>query len=416
MATTALSSFDQLAIDSAEIPQHFLDLDERVRTSPFPWRGQFSPGLIDVFLSTYGSCGTIVLDPFAGVGTTLFEAARKQLACFGTEVNPAAVAMAETVRFVALNTQQRQSLIQKARILLDHALPASLGPLFGDHNDETEVAERIAELIRQLPHGDPAHNLLTNVLIRVCEIGNPTSDDVRRALHQHAAIVESLPFSRERYAITNSDARQLPLEDGSVDLVLTSPPYINVFNYHQNSRRAMELLGWDLLHVAKSEFGSNRKHRGNRFLTVIQYCLDLEATLRELRRVIKRDGRAIFVVGRESNVLGVAFQNGSLVGALAEQCGFAVSLRQERKFKNRFGKLIYEDLIHLNPVERPTERTSGARQLAMNALALRVSSALKAEVVNGLRAAIAEAPNIRQSPIYVRPPVTLWSRTELPRR
>ncbi|HEU5352427.1 MAG TPA: hypothetical protein VFU55_12600 [Terracidiphilus sp.] len=402
MATTLQSSFDQLAIDRSEIPQRFLDLDERVRTNPFPWRGQFSPGLIDVFLSTYGSRGMVVFDPFAGVGTTLFEAGRKQLACLGTEVNPAAVAMAETIGAVALDVQRRRTLIRKCRMLLERILPPSHGPLFGSQDTETDIPRRIAQLTRQLPDGGLERNVLTNVLIRICEIENPTSDDAIRALHQHSEIVESLPVSSELYAIANADARQLPLKDCYVDLALTSPPYINVFNYHQNNRRAMELLGWNLLHVAKSEFGSNRKHRGNRFLTVIQYCLDMEAMLRELRRVMKRDGRAIFVVGRESNVLGVAFQNGALVGALAENCGFEIVLRQERKFKNRFGTLIYEDLIHLKPIECPICHFSIARQLAVNALASRVSSAIRSEVRDSLKAAIIGASHVRQSPIYAR--------------
>lgn len=45
-------------------------------------------------------------------------------------------------------------------------------------------------------------------------------------------------------------------------LVLTSPPYINVYNYHQQYRASAEALGWDLLEVAKTEIGSNRKHPG----------------------------------------------------------------------------------------------------------------------------------------------------------
>src|SRR5207253_983844 len=50
---------------------------------------------------------------------------------------------------------------------------------------------------------------------------------------------------------------------GEAELIVTSPPYINVFNYHQNHRAILELLGFDLLHVAASELGSNRKNRGN---------------------------------------------------------------------------------------------------------------------------------------------------------
>jgi DNA modification methylase len=59
--------------------------------------------LVEALLSKYSSPGDRVLDPFAGVGTTLFEASRKQLASYGTEINPAAIAMATTVMFVPLS-------------------------------------------------------------------------------------------------------------------------------------------------------------------------------------------------------------------------------------------------------------------------------------------------------------------------
>jgi len=49
----------------------------------------------------------------------------------------------------------------------------------------------------------------------------------------------------------------------------------------------MEALSWNVLKVAKSEIGSNRKHRSNRFLTVIQFCLDIAQTFNEMVRVLK---------------------------------------------------------------------------------------------------------------------------------
>jgi hypothetical protein len=89
-----------------------------------------------------------------------------------------------------------------------------------------------------------------------------------------------------------------------------------VFNYHQNNRIAMESLRWQLLEIAKSEIGSNRKHRGNRLLTVAQYCRDMFDVFVELRRVLKPCGKAIFVIGRTSSVRGIPFQNGTIVSAL----------------------------------------------------------------------------------------------------
>lgn len=397
-------AFNQIAINRAEIAQKYLDLETRVRTNLFPWRGQFSPGLAELLLSTYASAGAVVLDPFAGVGTTLVEAARKQLPSTGTEINPAAVAMAQTLMFLPLRREQRENVLNRAQTLLNRTFDSHL-PLFRQNSEQEPILSRLAKLARQPDLDEYARNVLANVLIRVSEAeADSNSETVFRAFRQHADIVENLPYAVQECRVANIDARQLPVPDASVDFVLTSPPYINVFNYHQNNRRAMELLGWDLLHVAKSEFGSNRKHRGNRFLTVIQYSLDMYATFCELRRVMRAAGRVLFVVGRESSVRGVSFQNGLLVSSLAELAGFTLSLRQERKFKNKFGAIIYEDLLHFSPNGQPNPDTE-ARRVAVEELESRLSLDLKEDVAKDLRAAIEASEGVNPSPLYTPPTI-----------
>ncbi len=100
-------------------------------------------------------------------------------------------------------------------------------------------------------------------------------------------------MSSRPVVIRQADARALPLESCSADLILTSPPYINVHNYHQKFRRSAEALDCDILAIARCEIGSNRRNRGNRFLTVIQYALDMTLALREMVRVAKADARLI---------------------------------------------------------------------------------------------------------------------------
>jgi hypothetical protein len=163
----------------------------------------------------------------------------------------------------------------------------------------------------------------------------------------------------------------------------------------------MELLGEDVLDVAKSEFGSNRKNRGNRFLTVVQYCLDLHSALSEAYRVIKDTGRVIFVVGRESRVLGVPFQNGSLVASLAEMVGFKLSIRQERKFRNMFGELIYEDILHFLP-SSGASLVDESRDLSIQALREGLEGNPSIAAKRALKEAIELAQGVKQSPIFVR--------------
>ncbi len=163
----------------------------------------------------------------------------------------------------------------------------------------------------------------------------------------------------------------------------------------------MELIGWDLLRVAKSEIGSNRKHRGNRFLTVVQYALDMLQSLREMRRLVRPNGRIIIVVGRESNMRGIPFHNYQILAALAVGgAGLRLALRQERKFLNRFGETIYEDLLHFVPDETAqAESNDFARQLAIYFLEEGIRHAT-GEVREDVLSAIHNAPLVQSSPLF----------------
>lgn len=188
-----------------------------------------------------------------------------------------------------------------------------------------------------------------------------------------------LPFSNRPICVSNGDARKTSLKTDLVDLVLTSPPYINVFNYHQNYRKSVEALGYNVLEIAKSEFGANRKHRGNRFLTVIQYCIDIALSLKEASRICKDKARMIYVVGRESTVLGYSFCNSELIYRIGtEILGFEFDIRQERVFKNRYGHMIYEDILHFinkkNNSKDKNDIQSTARNIAVEMLLDRYNS------------------------------------------
>ena len=143
-----------------------------------------------------------------------------------------------------------------------------------------EVEERIVRIGASISE---QAKILCNALVVLLDIHNNqvTNDFVLGKLAALARLVQQLPYSAQRIKVELQDARSLPLEQESIDFAITSPPYINVFNYHQNYRRSAEVLGWDLLRVAKSEIGSNRANRSNRFYTVVQYCIDMTKALQE---------------------------------------------------------------------------------------------------------------------------------------
>lgn len=310
-----LEAFDAMPIDRTALPQERLDLVSRSRTSLFPWRGQFSPEFVELLVREFASPGDIIGDPFVGSGSTLFEAIRLGHGCYGAEINPSALLMAQTVHFTNLQPVERQEYLSAAYEILEADLPPDREPnLFSfllenspryKGSTDVDCLRAMAKAARGQPY---VEIIVGNVITRYLSGNNRNgSTKLLGAFRTYEAIVESLPSVNSPCVVEAIDARHLSVQDGALALVITSPPYINVFNYHQNNRGAMELMGWDLLNVARSEIGSNRKHRGNRFLTVIQYCLDMTSTLHELRRAVCQNGRVIVVIGRESNVRGVSF-------------------------------------------------------------------------------------------------------------
>jgi hypothetical protein len=388
------------------IEQGLLDIDNKERSNLLAWNGQFSPQLVEVFLETYASKNATVLDAFAGSGTVLYECGRGQLQGIGAEINPAAFYLNRVYTFINLSPTERVRHIEGLDRILSPLLMSGL-ELWSARggSPEIDVIKRTLVEVREAAHEEWGR-LLAEALIVIADFQRlVTAGDVAKAWNKLKSIVRDLPYSSAPLKAVNCDARRLPVRQDSIDLVITSPPYINVFNYHQQYRASTEALGWNLLTVAKSEIGSNRKHRGNRFLTVVQYCLDITMALSELNRVCKPMARVVFVVGRESTVRGVRFFNGEIVGRLASKCtSLRVDSRQERSFRNRFGDVIVEDILHFGLLQSRNHsdlfNLTDARAVAEDMLRRGLSSAPEPSVAADIDEALQGIDEVQPSPIF----------------
>lgn len=399
-------AFATTTLDRESLPQSSLDIAERVRTNPFPWTGQFSPQLVEQLLATYAPQAKVILDPFVGSGTSLVEAARLGHSARGYDLNPAAVILAGVYRMANLDADRRKAALGKLRERLYQVITPSHGPLFtGGPRGPRKRAELEAALI------DLWHNSTSDMVRNLAAALVVLSDFHRRFLDESIIhktwmrlekTVQDLPHSTKPVFVRQADSRALPIEPGSVDLILTSPPYINVHNYHQKYRRSVEAMGLNVLTNARSEIGSNRQNRGNRFLTVIQYSLDMALALREMARVSKMGARLILVLGRESTVRGVKFFNGELVTEIAVcAVGLEIERRQERVFRNRYGTDIYEDILHFRSIREMPDRSlalSKARRIAGQTLSAN-RSILSNDTSAGIDDALTRLDTVVPSPM-----------------
>lgn len=383
--------------------QDRLDVKNKTRSNLFNWRGQFTPQFVDYILETFTSKGDVVVDPFSGSGTVLLESAGMHLACYGFEVNPAAYAMSKFFSFCNLPPHERTELSLSFQRKVDNMLNKYDGlPMFIPQHSFRESYTNLLNFSKELfsqPLTSSEKLLAINTLFTAEDYRNGgIVSTISRAVRYILHCFTQLPYTNEPIIACLGDARLLHKHcPAAADVILTSPPYINVFNYHQNHRAIIESLGWNILDIAQTEIGSNRKNRGNRFKTVVQYCLDMELTLRSFWQSLDHDGIVVMVIGRESNVRKTPFYNGEIVKDIAHSmCAFRDIQNYTRTFSNKFGVDIKEDIIVLRK-SHTSPKPSVARDVSLGHL----ESSLKVapeEAKEGIWNAISFMDMIQPSP------------------
>lgn len=350
-AGTALKAASFAGRVQASDDQSLLDIDQKTRTSVLPWRGQFSPQLVEYFIQKNLPHSGVILDPFSGSGTVLYEAAALGHQAIARDINPAAIALAKASSVCAVPKPQRAIILEEVETLaskLKHQASQQDGALSVHLATEIFQSE-----LSEFSSPDVVQAFLMSAF------GDNTELKIKaisRAVNTIQRLVLGAPETGQRLSVDVGDARDLGLAHDSIDYLITSPPYINVFNYHQNYRPIIQALGHTPLSAARAEIGANRKFRMNRFITVAQYCIDITLFFGEAARVL-RDGAAMTIVmGRESKVRGVSFKNGALVAAISSDgLGGEIISWNERSFLNRFGATIYEDVLTIIPKKKPSD-------------------------------------------------------------
>ena len=84
----------QLPFETA-LPPNILNIEQKRRSNLLPWRGQFSPQLVEALLQAYAPRNGVVLDPFMGIGNTAIACIRLGVNFIGFEIDEEYVRIAE---------------------------------------------------------------------------------------------------------------------------------------------------------------------------------------------------------------------------------------------------------------------------------------------------------------------------------
>lgn len=351
------------------------DLPERERTKHVhrlhPYLGKFVPQLAEIFLRKYRP--RIVCDPFCGSGTTLVEANVLGIGAVGCDLSPFnCLLTAVKTRHYDLPRLERDITGILADVERDapHVDACDADAVDGSSNDylRTWYAPeaqrqllRYRALIPRYSYGD----VLQIVLSRAARSARLTTHfdldfpkvpatepyychkhrricrpvrDALRFLRRYSAdaLRRIAAFAAVRTAaevtILPGDARHVPFP--ACDMVLTSPPYVGLVDYHEQHRYGYELLGLaDQRHL---EIGAAANGTSQR--AVDRYVGEMADVFANVARSLGRGGRLVVVV----------HDSRQLYDGLAARLGFAVEARLRRHVNRRTGRRardFFEDVL-----------------------------------------------------------------------
>jgi tRNA G10 N-methylase Trm11 len=154
--------------------------------------------------------------------------------------------------------------------------------------------------------------------------------------------------------VKNGDARSLDIENSSIDLVLTSPPYLNGIDYLRCSKFSLVWMGYtvgELREIRADSVGAEAalqealdapwvsaliKQLGLKpalssrdYGILARYVWDMGRALAEVSRVLRKGGRAVYVVG-DSTTKGTFIRNSAIVERVANEKGLSLTSRHSR--------------------------------------------------------------------------------------
>jgi hypothetical protein len=341
------------------------DLPERERTKHVhrlhPYLGKFIPQLAEIFLRKFRP--TLVCDPFSGSGTTLVEAKALGIDSVGCDISEfnCLLTRVKTARYnIPLLEREIKDVLTNLNLQLHDGLFALGSAKFDTGNEYLKTwfhPKALNQLLcyRSLIPKYHYQDLLRVVLSRAARSSRLTThyelnwpkkpqtepyecfkhsricqptDDALQFLNRYSldTLKRVKAFDTLQHdatvSVLHGDAREVRFPK-AIDVVITSPPYVGIIDYHEQHRYAYELLS--LNWSAEEEIGPAFK--GSSKTAQKAYIEQISEVFANLRRSLVPSAVIVIIVNDRYQ----------LYNGLPERLGFSLETRLERHVNRRTG-------------------------------------------------------------------------------
>lgn len=334
-----------------------------------------------VLLPIYANKGDTILDCFSGSGTTLMQARLYGMNAIGRDINPLAVLISR-VKSTNLNINKLKA---EVKILYDKIDKVKVNeneiPIFPNKDFwfEKKVQYDLAKILKSIKK---IKNKKYREFLLVCfssiirkvsnadaKIVPPVKSKKMLKLIQKGRKIDTLGIFKEAVSsnlervsnfsrdcvksttlgVKKGNAKKLRLKDNSIDLVITSPPYISAQKYARSTQLEMYWLGLVKDNIKKIDLntlGTERVYVGefktindtgysllDKYIRLIKkndeerayitykYFKDMQEVISEIYRVLKPNKNFILVIGN-NKITKIYLPNHEILSEIAESVGF----------------------------------------------------------------------------------------------
>ena len=361
---------------------------------------------------------SVVLDPFMGSGTTLVESLQSVEKSFGIDIDPLAQLIARVK-----TTPIAQGLIENHFDAVEKSISLDCGNLISPMSDvknfghwfSKDTWTKLQSLHQTILNLDCSASVkdfyfcvFSSIIRAVSKADNQShktyvsgtlrkepvdvKDVFLRRLKKATKMVGGLVDTQLESAVAtiiDSDAQNIQLPNDSVDLIVTSPPYLDSVDYMYNFMLEYFWLGQHLGVPTRMEFNSRRRgttgaknpHQFKKELpheiqglvkmdqipdyrkkAIPAYFVEMGKHFSEASRVLKENGTYVLVVGNSKSGKGKIPVHDCLIKlahshGLSLEKAFAYRIRRHyMKFprKGRGGIILLDWVIILKKIQNPT--------------------------------------------------------------
>ncbi|MEM3415308.1 MAG: DNA methyltransferase [Thermoproteota archaeon] len=332
----------------------------------FYFKEGFSRDFVEYAISLLGYKPRVILDPFVGAGTTLLYAREKGYHSIGVDASPLMVLVSKVktrdynikslreeaqkifrVRFRKPNLSNISSFVKQFfnKYVLEDIV------FFNELVDSIED-EKIRNFFKVgliCSSSKVSYAYRDGSVLRVVKKNTPPFRKFfKRFIRKMIKDLEKVKFISPEPEVRVGDARRLDfLKDSSVDAVITSPPYLNKIEYTKVYRIEYELfLRGEEPNLLRSFIGLSKVEEDEADSSMPPvaraYFKDMRLVLREVKRVLSEDKKAIFLLAGGVFPTGV-IESDIELSEMATDEGFSVekivALNKRVATRNRVEKI-----------------------------------------------------------------------------